>query len=66
MKLIIEYLKVFKTASRIDIENLVLAKLPDALNDIQKRNKIKNLLQRLRKDKIIKLNEKREWILNEL
>ena len=50
-KLVIEYLRKFKQASRKDIDELLMDKLPDLLNYEQKRNKIRNLLQRLSKKK---------------
>ncbi|MCL5027662.1 MAG: putative DNA binding domain-containing protein [Bacteroidetes bacterium] len=66
-KLIIEYLSEYQSASREDIDNLLLNKLPDILNDIQKNNKIKNLLSELsRKDKKIRNTGTRsasKWIL---
>lgn len=65
MKIILDYIKEFKVASRSEIEELVLSKLPDILNDDQKRNKVKNLLQKLKGKSKIKLNKKRKWILDE-
>ncbi|MDT8410826.1 MAG: hypothetical protein RQ875_00060 [Vicingaceae bacterium] len=66
MKIILDYIKEFKVASRSEIEELVLSKLPDILNETQKRNKVKNLLQKLKGNNKIKLNEKRKWILDEI
>lgn len=43
-KLVIEYLKKFGEVSRIDINDLLLDKLPDVLSYEQKINKINNLL----------------------
>ncbi len=48
--LIIDYLKKFKTANRVNINELLLDKLSDTLTDKQKHNKIKNILQSLSKD----------------
>lgn len=42
--LVIEYLKQFKKASRDDIRQLLMSKLPDVLDNKQKENKIRNLL----------------------
>jgi len=42
--LIISYLKKYKTASRKDIDDLLLDKLSSALDQQQKRNKVRNLL----------------------
>jgi ATP-dependent DNA helicase RecG len=45
--------KEFKTAKRVDFGNILLDKLPDILDINQKKNKIKNNLQALKKaDKI--------------
>lgn len=52
---IIEYLKKFKTGQRADFEKILLDKLPDILDDSQKTNKVKNLLQTMRKDGIINI-----------
>jgi len=52
---IIEYLKQFKTGQRADFEKILLDKLPDILDEYQKKNKVKNLLQSMRKAGIIKI-----------
>ncbi len=64
MKLIVKYLKNFHTASRSKIDEMLLDKLPDILDFDQKKNKVRYLLQKLKKQQIIKLNNKREWTLN--
>ena len=38
-------------------------KLSDVLSAEQKKNKIKNLLYSLAKSNVIRLNEKRQWVL---
>lgn len=48
-KMILEYLKKFKTASKSDIENLLMDKLSDVLSDEKKKNKIRNLLHSMSK-----------------
>lgn len=48
-KMIINYLEKFGEGKREDFESLLLDKLPDVLDITQKRNKIKNNLQNLRK-----------------
>jgi ATP-dependent DNA helicase RecG len=48
-KMILKYLEKFGEGKREDFESLLLDKLPDVLDIIQKRNKIKNNLQTLRK-----------------
>ena len=47
--IILEYLAKFKSAIRVDFEKILLDKLPDILDENQKKNKIKNNLQALRK-----------------
>lgn len=47
-KIILEYLKKFGEAKRTDFEDILLDKLPGVLNEVQKRNKVKNNLQKLR------------------
>ncbi|WP_290513702.1 ATP-binding protein [Aeromicrobium sp.] len=49
-KLIIDYLTQFGEASRQDISNLLWDKLSDALDDEQKRNKVTNLLGKMRRN----------------
>ncbi|MCK4446121.1 MAG: putative DNA binding domain-containing protein, partial [Candidatus Marinimicrobia bacterium] len=46
-KMILVFIKKYKSASRKDIDNLLFTKLSDALNDVQKSNKIKNILYAL-------------------
>lgn len=52
-KLIREYLEKFGNASRKEIDDLLLDKLSDALDENQKLNKIHNLLTKMRKKKKI-------------
>lgn len=61
-KIIIDYIKEFKTAKKSDIEETLLEKLGDSMTQAQKKNKIKNILQSLRRDGIIEPQGK-EWIL---
>ena len=60
--MIIQYLKKFKKGRRADFEDLLLNKLPDILDDNQKRNKVKNNLQNLRKSGDITI-ENGTWVL---
>jgi len=46
--LILEYLATYREAKRIDVERLLLDKLPEVLDEKQKYNKIKNLLQNMK------------------
>ena len=47
--MIIEYVKTYGSATRKDVDLLLLGKLPDVLSDIQKKYKIGNLLGAMRK-----------------
>ncbi|TNC81834.1 MAG: transcriptional regulator [Oleiphilus sp.] len=47
-QLIVGYLEEFGSARRVDINRLLLDKLPDVLDEKQKDNKIRNLLQALK------------------
>jgi len=49
-KLICEYIEKFGTAKRKDIDKFLLNKLPDVLDERQKGNKVKNLLQALKNE----------------
>ncbi|MHC5354980.1 ATP-binding protein [Myroides sp. LJL115] len=62
-KMIVDYLEKFNQGSRMDFENLLLEKLPDILDVKQKRNKVKNNLQSLRKSgKIVNIDKL--WMLS--
>lgn len=65
--LIIEYLKQYGKAKRRDIKELLWDKLPDALSEKQKENKIHNILTALRKRGVIDTDsdnqQKSCWIL---
>jgi len=62
-RLIVQYIEKFGSSSRGEIDELLMNKLSDVLSEKQKKNKIKNLLYSLAKKNIIKLNEKRQWVL---
>jgi len=47
--LILKYIDEHKQASREDIDNLLLDKLPGVLDDQQRKNKIKNLVHAMSK-----------------
>jgi len=65
--LIVEYLKQYKKAKKKDIRKLLWDKLPDALSDTQKENKIHNLLASLKKQRIIGKDSENQqqsnWVL---
>lgn len=56
--MIIDYLDKFNKGTREDFEKFLLDKLPSILDTTQKKNKIKNILQTMRKNGIIKPNGK--------
>lgn len=58
--LICEYIEQFGSAKRVDINKLLLDKLPDVLDQTQKQNKIKNLLQAMKKEGLIE-PEGKSW-----
>ena len=51
--LIVKYLNRYHSATKIQLRNLLLDKLPDSLSDNQKERKLGNLLTSLRKQNII-------------
>jgi ATP-dependent DNA helicase RecG len=57
-QLIVEYLEKFGEAKRLDIDQLLLDKLPDVLSTTQKGNKVKNLLQALKNKGLIETKGK--------
>jgi ATP-dependent DNA helicase RecG len=56
--LILEYLAKYREAKRVDIEKLLLDKLPEVLDEKQKYNKIKNLLQSMKNKGLVSPNGK--------
>jgi len=52
-ELVTDYLKKYGQATRKDVDDLLLAKLPDVLDATQKAHKIRNLLQGMRRDGLI-------------
>jgi ATP-dependent DNA helicase RecG len=62
-KMVIAFLEKFKTGIRQDFELLILKKLSDTLNEKQKKDKVKNLLQAMRKEGKIRLKG-RNWELS--
>lgn len=63
-KIILDYLKKFNVGSRADFEKVLLDKLPDVLSLDQKKDKIKNILQKMKRENKIKLGEYRQWMLD--
>ena len=62
-KIIIEYLNRFGEGERSSFEQVLLPKLPEVLNKDQKKTKIKNILQSMRKEGVIVLDG-RLWKLS--
>lgn len=54
-KIILDYLTKFNSGKKEDFEKILLDKLPDVLNLDQKKNKVKNNLQTLRKNGVIRI-----------
>lgn len=52
--LIVEYLQKYGRATRKDLDELLVPMLSEALGDTQKLNKVRNLIQSLRRDKQIR------------
>lgn len=52
-KIIVDYLIEFSEGKRVDFEKILLDKLPGILDEQQKKNKVKNYLQALRKSCVI-------------
>lgn len=59
--MILKYLEKYKQASRKDIELLLLEKMADVLTDEQKKKKISNLLQAMRRRGILTKGEGRRY-----
>ena len=57
-KMIEAFIQKFGAGTRKNFETLVIPKLSDILTEAQKRDKVKNLLQAMKKEKRIRLNEK--------
>ena len=65
--LVVEYLKQYKRAKKKDIRELLWDKLPNVLSDVQKENKIHNLLASLKRQGIIgkdsENQQRSNWVL---
>jgi len=64
--MIVQYLRSFGGATRAELNTLLQSKLSDVLTEEQKIRKIGNMLSALKKDGIIRLSEKKKWILVEV
>ena len=64
--MIVQYLRSFGGATRSELNTLLQTKLSDVLTEEQKIRKIGNMLSALKKDGVIRLSEKKKWILVEV
>lgn len=62
-KMILDYIKKFGSVRKAKLEEFLLAKLSDNLSDQQKKNRIKNLLQVLKKEGWI-IPDGKKWIMS--
>jgi ATP-dependent DNA helicase RecG len=62
-KMILDYLGQFGSATRAQLEEVLLNKLPGILTERQRKDKVKNNLQALKTKELIKLNKERKWVL---
>jgi ATP-dependent DNA helicase RecG len=66
LDMIVELIRTHGPASRAEIDTLLLDKLPEVLTDVQKRNRVRNLLQELSKAGRIKNSGSRRapsWVV---
>jgi ATP-dependent DNA helicase RecG len=64
--MVVMYLQTYHEARRVEIEKLLLDKVSDALNEEQKRQFIKDLLQEMRKEgriRTIGMTRSAKWVL---
>jgi ATP-dependent DNA helicase RecG len=60
-KMIVAYLEQFGEARREDLDKLLVDKLSDALDEEQKATFVTNLLQEMRREKIIRAEGSKRW-----
>jgi ATP-dependent DNA helicase RecG len=68
LRLVVDYLTQFGTATRADVNNLLFPILPDSLNSDEKSRKVANLLTKLRRDGHIQNDGSRTnplWVLSD-
>jgi len=66
IQLVLEYLRKYGVASRQSINDLILDKLPEILSDRQKTIKVSNLIQKMRRTKLIEnagSDTAPEWVI---
>lgn len=62
-ELILEYLRKFNTASSREFKELLIDKLPTVLSGSQKENKLRNMLQKMKRNNLIAITRDRMWKL---
>ncbi|NQV16936.1 MAG: putative DNA binding domain-containing protein [Armatimonadetes bacterium] len=65
-KMIVTFVEKYKSASRKDIDDLLMDKLSDVLDDNQKKNKIRNIISAMKREgKIINRGSRKKpkWVL---
>lgn len=65
-KMIVAFVEKYKSASRKDIDDLLMDKLSDVLDDNQKKNKIRNIISAMKREgKIINRGSRKnpKWVL---
>lgn len=60
--LIIEYLKTFEKGRLADFDKMLANKLPQVLDDRQRKNKVRNLLQKMRREDLV-TSKNQTWYL---
>ena len=63
-KWIVSYLKSYKRAKKQDFVDLLAKKLPDSLDEKQKKNKVRNLLQKMKQEGIITTDSPNKRLAN--
>lgn len=64
--MILDFIQKSGEGKRENFEKILLDKLPDVLTLEQKKHKIKNVLQKIKREVKIKVNENRAWVLDKL
>lgn len=62
--LIVEYLKTFKQGKLTDFEKMLVNKLPQVLDQDQRKNRVRNLLQKMRREGVV-TSKGRAWYLTD-
>ena len=60
--LIIEYLKTFERGRLADFDKMLANKLPQVLDEKQRKHKVRNLLQKMRRDGLV-ISKNQVWYL---